>query len=378
MGRITVDLLRRRAEHNEGCLSNLKEIALHQQDIEKIEVIGDVCRELEILYLCNNYISRIEGLHHLKSLKYLNLAVNNITTIEGLEGCESLERLDLTLNFVSDITCVQRLQANAFLEQLHLTGNPCTKISGYRAYIIHTLPQLRELDGEEVVRSERLEARQCSSEVTTVVDEEALRVREAERIKAEMIAQGIDVCPPRYNEKGERLYGHTPEDRLQMLREKEEEERAKKKEPEPGSIGALHAEMNKKSQRLTVEEEIAKYGRLLLRNEPKLPFVLDEHSDEESIILTVDIPKFLSTTLIDVQVEVDYIRVMVKGKLIQVPLQRQIAPSSAVVQRAAVTGTLKIRVPYAPHILQEIQEAKKKRQRLYGHCSEKEDEEIVE
>ncbi|KAH9598917.1 hypothetical protein LSM04_003805 [Trypanosoma melophagium] len=379
MGRITVDLLRRRAEHNEGCLSNLKEIALHQQDIEKIEVIGDACRELEILYLCNNYISRIEGLHHLKSLKYLNLAVNNITSIEGLEGCEALERLDLTLNFVSDMTCVRRLQANAFLEQLHLTGNPCTKISGYRAYVIHALPQLRELDGEEVVRSERLEARQCSSEVTTVVDEEALRVREADRIKAEMIAQGIDVCPPRYNEKGERLYSHTPEDRLQMLREKEEEEeRKKKKEPEAGSIGALHAEMNKKPQRLTVEEEIAKYGRLLLRNEPKLPFLLDEHSDEEAVILTVEVPKFLSTTLIDLQMEVDYIRIMVKGKLIQVPLQREIAPSSAVVQRASVTGILKIRVPYAPHALQEIQEAKKKKHRSYNQCTEEEEGEIVE
>lgn len=90
MGRITVALLRKRAEHNEGCLTNLVEIALHQQEIEKLEVIGETCRQLEILYLSNNYIPKIENIHLLKRLKYLNLAVNNIKVIEGLDGCESL------------------------------------------------------------------------------------------------------------------------------------------------------------------------------------------------------------------------------------------------------------------------------------------------
>ncbi|ESL08995.1 leucine-rich repeat protein [Trypanosoma rangeli SC58] len=382
MVRITVELLRRRAEHNEGCLSNLKEITLHQQDIEKIEVVGDTCRELEILYLCNNYISRIEGLHHLKCLKYLNLAVNSITCIEGLEGCEALERLDLTLNFVKDMTCVRRLQANAFLDQLHLTGNPCTKVEGYRAYVIHALPQLRDLDGEEVVRSERIEARQRKSDVAAVVDEAAVRVREDERIKAEMIQQGIEVFPPRYNEKGERVYGHTPEERLQMLREKEEEEARRQKkvreERETSRLASLSAELSKPPQRLSAEEEIAKYGRLLLRNEPKLPIRLDEESNEEAVILTVGVPKFLSTTLIDLQIEVDYIRVVVKGKLIQVPLQREIAPSAAKVQRSVVTGELNVTVPYAPHVLQEIAEAKKKRQRLRGIWTDEENDDVAE
>nr|CCD13520.1 unnamed protein product [Trypanosoma congolense IL3000] len=377
MGRITTELLRRRAEHNEGCLSNLKEIALHQQDIERIEVIGDACRELEILYLCNNYISRIEGLQHLKYLKYLNLAVNSITRIEGLDGCEALERLDLTLNFVADVSCVAALRANAFLDQLHLTGNPCTKVDGYRAYVIHTLPQLRELDGSEVMRTERLEARQVRDDVAATVDEEAVRVREAERIKAEMLARGVDPFPPRYNEKGERVYGHSPEERLQMLREKEEEEKRSKEQKreceQSGQLGALRAELNQKPQRLTAEEEIAKYGRLLLRNEPKFPFALDEEAEDgEAVVVTVQVPRFLSTTLIDVQVEVDHIRVLVKEKLIQVPLSREVAASAVSVQRSSVTGELRIRVPYAPHVLQELAEAKRRRQRMLGKLQDDE------
>lgn len=43
-------MLRRRAEHNEGIVSTLEEVSLHQQNIEKIELLGHVCR-CEILQL---------------------------------------------------------------------------------------------------------------------------------------------------------------------------------------------------------------------------------------------------------------------------------------------------------------------------------------
>jgi Leucine-rich repeat (LRR) protein len=47
--------------------------------------VGDVCRKLQILYLQNNVIPRIENVHHLKELRYLNVALNNIRRIENLE-----------------------------------------------------------------------------------------------------------------------------------------------------------------------------------------------------------------------------------------------------------------------------------------------------
>ena len=85
MPRITTELLRKRSEHNECIISTLEEIALHQEEIEKIEVIGSVCRNLRILYLQNNIISKIENVSHLRQLRYLNLALNNIRKIEGLQ-----------------------------------------------------------------------------------------------------------------------------------------------------------------------------------------------------------------------------------------------------------------------------------------------------
>jgi protein TilB len=91
MVQITVELLRRRSEHNEGELSTLEEISLHQFDIEKIENLDKYCRNLKILYLQNNVIPRMENLNRLKSLEYLNLALNNVQRIEGIERCESLK-----------------------------------------------------------------------------------------------------------------------------------------------------------------------------------------------------------------------------------------------------------------------------------------------
>jgi protein TilB len=377
MGCITVELLRRRAEHNEGCLSNLKEIALHQQDIEKIELVGDACRQLEILYLCNNYISKIEGLRHLKCLKYLNLAVNNITVIDGLQSCEALERLDLTLNFIADLTCVQTLLANPSLESLHLTGNPCTKTEGYRAYVVHTLPQLKELDGDEIIRAERITARQAEDVVVEVAEEEAVKVREAERIKQEMLAKGIDPFPPKFNEQGERVYGHTPEERLQMLREQKEQERRQKEEqanPQPGSISAVHKELREQQQqhgsgaRLTPEEEKQKFGRLLLRNEGRVPFHIDQDGTE-AVVLTVEPGKFISTTLLSVTVEVDAIRVTIKGKLLQVPVEEELAADAAQVQRSSTTGQLKITVPYTPEVRERRAAARSRFDRLRGSTS---------
>ncbi len=47
-------------------VSTLEEVALHQQNIEKIELLGQLCPKLKILYLQSNLISKIQNLHKLK------------------------------------------------------------------------------------------------------------------------------------------------------------------------------------------------------------------------------------------------------------------------------------------------------------------------
>ncbi|PFH33008.1 leucine rich repeat-containing protein [Besnoitia besnoiti] len=159
--RITEQLLRQRSEHNDGLLSELEEVALHQFEIEKIENIDKLCKHLKILLLQNNIIEKIENVQRLKELEYLNLALNNITKVENLKGCESLKKLDLTVNFI-DVTGLEEsvfnLQANEKLDDLYLMGNPCTEWDGCRLFVVAHLPQLRQLDGRVITPTERIEA----------------------------------------------------------------------------------------------------------------------------------------------------------------------------------------------------------------------------
>ncbi len=147
MPEITVELIRRKAEHNEGMIHSLEELSLHQEELESINrVLGVNCRKLKVLYLQNNIIKKIENLYHMKDLQYLNLALNNIDCIQGLHACESLTKLDLTLNFIDFDRLdesVQHLKGLPNLKELYMTGNPCqSEWAGFSDYIVFVLPQL--------------------------------------------------------------------------------------------------------------------------------------------------------------------------------------------------------------------------------------------
>ena len=162
---ITRALLRKRSEHNEGIISTLEEIALHQEELEGInEVLGSTCRKIKILYLQNNLIPKMEHLYHLKELNYLNLALNNITKIEGLQNCEFLNKLDLTVNFV-DVDeleeSMDHLGTRLHLRDLYMLGNPAQVNWAYfEDYVIAKLQNcvLETLDGKEITKSMRIRA----------------------------------------------------------------------------------------------------------------------------------------------------------------------------------------------------------------------------
>jgi hypothetical protein len=82
---ITLELLRKRSEHNEGMVSTMEEIALHQEELESIgTTIGRTCgKTLQILLLQNNVISNLSlsEMKYFKVLRYLNLALVRPLTV---------------------------------------------------------------------------------------------------------------------------------------------------------------------------------------------------------------------------------------------------------------------------------------------------------
>ncbi|XP_069588035.1 dynein axonemal assembly factor 11 isoform X1 [Ranitomeya imitator] len=384
---ITEDLIRRRAEHNNCEIFSLEEISLHQQDLERIEHLDKWCRELKILYLQNNLIPRIENVGRLKKLEYLNLALNNIEKIENLEGCESLQKLDLTVNFVGEVSSIQSLKPNIHLRELYMVGNPCAQFEGYRKYVVATLPQLKWLDGKEIERSERIQALQDYHQVQQQIkeQEECYRLK---RARERQEAQSKSCSQPSVSKHGKkpgydgRWYTdinnrlpectenkeNCPDVNSEDMREDDgEEDQAFWQQPShytPESRLETHRYMEekRKSKEINGEDKkkvkpprtlITEDGRALNVNEPKLDFSLVDDEENNQYILDLGIYRHLDTSLVNVDVQPGYVRVLVKKKPFQLVLAEEVKPDSSTARRSQTTGHLVVTMPKASELIQK-------------------------
>ncbi|KAJ9516041.1 hypothetical protein QJQ45_024441 [Haematococcus lacustris] len=399
--RITESLIRRRAEHNDGMLSNLEEVALHQQNIGQIEALGRLCPHLKILYLQNNLISKLENLHKLKELEYLNMAVNNVTRIQNLQRCESLRKLDLTINFVDlaglltisslqvmpqsgQMTCHAMLtpcsaarcmvhgawhmqhaptacvQGLVHLQELTLMGNPCTEWSGYRPYVIAKLARLTKLvsscsavqDGVDVKRSERIAALQ------------QLPGLEAQ-LRAAVIEQGLDPDLVSKQVEDDSLYDE--EGKVKETGSLDEVSGEMRRPWCPATRLLDHMEMTKMNQEAEARKKsgaskgledgsgrpsrhqdfpvIQDGERIMQRNEGRWEFSMEENDKGDALELEVDAGKYLDTSLIKADVQPTYVRLLIKGKLLQLLLPCEVKPDASSAQRSQATGRLVLTMP---------------------------------
>jgi protein TilB len=393
MGRITWDLIRKKAEHHDGLLEDLEELTLHQLNLEKIDTIGRFCPRLKILYLQNNLIPRLENLRRLSSLVYLNVALNNITEVPAeFARCEKIKKLDLTLNFIdldafeSSLAALAQLE---HLEELYLTGNPCTQFAHYRPLAVLRLPRLGKLDGLDVTRLERLQARasQAAIEAELAPLAEAKRAEKAAKAAADASAASAgaasaaaaadkpegkdddDLAEEKeraaggasgstaesYAEKSAKLSAHTPEARIAQHKEAEAFEAAKEAERKKAAKGNQPDDpwkqaQERMNQKVTAAdlELLAKEGQLpKQRNMGKWDFFITESGGVrgEDVVLDLTLPKFLDTSLLDVDVHPLWVQVLIKGKMLLLHWPAEINVADSKVQRVRDTGHLIITCP---------------------------------
>eukprot|EP00049_Salpingoeca_infusionum_P013642 m.254834 g.254834 ORF g.254834 m.254834 type:complete len:418 (+) comp15495_c0_seq2:175-1428(+) len=338
MTRISLELLRKRAEHNNKELFTLEEVSLHQEGIERIEFLDTACKQLKILYLQNNIIGKIENVGRLKSLQYLNLALNNIVVIENVEGLESLVRLDLTVNFIQDVRSVQTLKGLEHFRELYLTGNPCTSIEHYRDYVIATLPQLETLDGQAILRSERIRAQQRYESICKEIDEQLddlvapAKYVPHEGPKIEEIDPTTDLDKAQAEFWQEEME-HTPEARYRMQKQQEAFERAeelKKNPPKPVKERKLYRAD----------------GTPLNINEGDWEFVLEgQDIYSKDLVLDFTCYKHLDTSQIDLDVQPTHVTIKIKNKVFQLVLPEPVHPDGGKAQRSQITGHLVVTMP---------------------------------
>ena len=333
MGRITQELLRKRAEHNDGILSTLEEISLHQENIERIENLEYYCRHIKILYLQDNIIEKLENLDKLKELEYLNLAVNSIQKIENLEKCESLNKLDLTMNFVDienlkeSCDCLSKVPS---LREIYLTGNPCEKFKYCREYVIGRCPQIIIYDGNEVKKSERIKAREMMEFMEKELERES---------KEHVIFKQNDP-----SEKDPNKYSVEYRRNLYKDLEKEKLENERKRKEESSKPGLWDEPLIKEVPPPVYKEN----GEVRICNQGRYDVFLDEDIYTTAITtFRIKLPKFLDTSKIKVDLNPNYVRVDVNGKITQWRFDNDIIVEKATVQRSTTTGDLEIKAPMA-------------------------------
>jgi len=105
-------------------------------------------------------------------------------------------------------------------------------------------------------------------------------------------------------------------------------------------LGEVNPQKPKRREKL---EEIKEGEKILNRNEGRWDFKLDESGTD--LVLDLAVGKFLDTSLIEADVQPTYLRVLIKGKLLQLTLPEEISPDRSLAQRNKHTGHLVITMP---------------------------------
>lgn len=79
--------------------------------------------------------------------------------------------------------------------------------------------------------------------------------------------------------------------------------------------------------------------------EGKWPFRFDEEARPGFLLLSLDIQKHLSTSLIDVDVHPTYVSIVIKSKVLRLVLPAEVQADSSIAERSAVTGNLLVIMP---------------------------------
>lgn len=290
------------------------------------------------------------------------------------------------------------------LRELYMLGNPSQSDwpdGGFQEYVIASLPQLELLDGKEIHKSDRIKALQVFAARQRYLREQAVFVRaekakqqaeedvldaieqekeaqakaeqgvievsshEATDISAQSKKRGSEPQKPKKSVLGsdEKVpyTQHTRREMYMELAEQKETEEARKRENQPKdrNTEAEHAEALRKVRLHETQGDDSSERAIRQCNEGKWDFrLLDEIFD---IVLEVDLPRFLDTSLIDVDVHPSYVSIVVKNKLLRLRFPELVHSDAGKAERSKVTGTLRLTLPKA-HV-SETQKLRAKLQR---------------
>ena len=97
--------------------------------------------------------------------------------------------------------------------------------------------------------------------------------------------------------------------------------------------------------------------------------MFSESKDKTCILLEVQIPRFMDTSLVNVDLHPVYVRLDIKGKITQLKFDEEILVDKSKIQRSQTTGSLLLTMPKA-----SISEVEARNMRLHKLKEEKDQE----
>lgn len=146
---------------HEGYRKNLTELFCGKAGVEKIDSTAMArLPNLEVLWLNDNLLSKLQGLDYNFRLKHLYLHNNSITTLCNASCCitklRHLETLQLQGNQLQDLKAtLEVLSKLVNLRKLGLSNNPLALEGSYREATIFAIPSLEHLDSSGITPIER-------------------------------------------------------------------------------------------------------------------------------------------------------------------------------------------------------------------------------
>ena len=88
-----------------------------------------------------------------------------------------------------------------------------------------------------------------------------------------------------------------------------------------------------------------KNGHIRQCNQGRYTFDLNDSPDGTKLVFSMEVPKFMDTASLNVDLQPTYVRVDVKGKITQIRFDEDILVERSQVQRSQTTGWLSITMP---------------------------------
>ena len=210
------------------------------------------------------------------------------------------------------------------IRELYFVGNPLTDWEHWKDYLIARLPTLGRLDGTDITKSMRMEALQKLK----FMEKDLVQASKA-RIEKKVLESTLPKDPNAYSKEFRR------ECYREQVQQKEENERQRKE----NSMFKDYEEFNKDLEQKDIPVYNAK-GEVRQANQGKYEWRFDETVDKTSIIFEIKIPKYMDTSAIKVDLQPNYLRLDIKGRVTQLSIPEDILVEKSKIQRSMTTGCL--------------------------------------